>query len=174
MEDLGDANNLTLKHEEVKDQSLTSYLLILALSIHACFEGIAVGLQNSASEIFYMILAICLHKWVEALSIGINLNRSKIDRNKHFRFITLFSLMTPFGIIFGMLFSGLSRVLEAVFLSISAGNCDNHLGSFIYISASEVVIEEFSVSKYKYEKFVGFLVGASVICTLTLFETHNH
>jgi zinc transporter ZupT len=69
-----------------------------------------------------MILAICLHKWVEALSIGINLNRSKIDRNKHFKFITLFSLMTPFGIIFGMLFSGLSQVLEAIFLSISAGN----------------------------------------------------
>lgn len=49
--------------------NITTYLLILAMSIHAFFEGIALGLQTKMSDLIYMVLAIALHKWVEALSI---------------------------------------------------------------------------------------------------------
>jgi len=109
------------KHDK-KHENFTPYLLLLALSIHACFEGLALGLQASLSEIFYMFLAISFHKWVEALSIGINLNKSKIERQTIRKFIILFSSMTPLGLIFGMIFSGFSEIIEAIFISISAGN----------------------------------------------------
>jgi hypothetical protein len=46
----------------------------------------------------------------------------------------------------------------------------NYVGSFLYISASEIVIEEFSVSKYKVKKFIAFLTGAGLISLLTLIE----
>jgi hypothetical protein len=36
-------------------------------------------------------------------------------------------------------------------------------GTFIYISASEIVVEEFSVSKYKWLKYLFFLLGISLI-----------
>ena len=107
---------------EAAKESITPYLLLLALSIHASFEGLALGLQANLSEIFYMFLAISFHKWVEALSIGINLNKSKIEKSKIRKFIIIFSSMTPLGIIFGMIFSGFSEIIEACFLSISAGN----------------------------------------------------
>lgn len=102
-------------------EGLTSFLLILALSIHACFEGIAIGLQNSRMEIFYMFIAITFHKWVEALSIGINLNKSNIEKDYFLKFVILFSLMTPIGILLGIIFSGFSDLIEAIFLAISAG-----------------------------------------------------
>jgi zinc transporter 1/2/3 len=54
-----------------KKSHITSYLLILALSIHSFFEGIALGLQKKMSELLYLIIAVVLHKWVEALSIVI-------------------------------------------------------------------------------------------------------
>ena len=57
------------KEDANKDKTITSYLLILALSIHAAFEGIALGLQDKKQDLFYMLLAIAFHKWVEALSI---------------------------------------------------------------------------------------------------------
>jgi zinc transporter ZupT len=50
-------------------ENITSFLLLLALSLHAFFEGIALGLLKEDREIFYMILAVSFHKWVEALSI---------------------------------------------------------------------------------------------------------
>lgn len=63
-------NDYLIPKEEVnKDKTITSYLLILALSIHAAFEGIALGLQDKKQDLFYMLLAIAFHKWVEALSI---------------------------------------------------------------------------------------------------------
>lgn len=119
-------NDTTLQPiEEVSNKSMsqnfTSYLLVFALSIHAFFEGIAIGLQETYADIFYMSLAIFLHKWVESLSIGINLTKSNIDQMYIIRFILVFSLMTPLGIIIGILFSGISEILEAIFLSISAG-----------------------------------------------------
>jgi zinc transporter ZupT len=68
-----------------------------------------------------MFLAISFHKWVEALSIGINLNKSKIERTYFLKFVILFSLMTPIGMMLGIFFSGFSEIVEAVFLSVSAG-----------------------------------------------------
>lgn len=51
------------------NNNIISYLIVVALSIHALFEGLALGLQDQSREIFYMLIAISFHKWVEALSI---------------------------------------------------------------------------------------------------------
>jgi len=77
--------------------------------------------------------------------------------------IVVFSLTTPAGIIIGIILSGLSSIIEAVFLSVSAG-------TFLYISASEVIVEEFSVGGNKLLKFAGFLIGSVIIVFLTIFE----
>jgi hypothetical protein len=44
------------------------------------------------------------------------------------------------------------------------------LGTFVYISASEVIVEEFEVKTYKYLKFLFLIVGAGAISLLTLIE----
>ena len=36
-------------------------------------------------------------------------------------------------------------------------------GTFLYISASEVVVEEFSIPKNKWIKMIGFILGAVII-----------
>jgi len=53
----------------IPKEHISTYLLLLAISIHSLFEGIAVGLLKDTREIFYMLLAVCFHKWVEALSV---------------------------------------------------------------------------------------------------------
>jgi zinc transporter ZupT len=77
--------------------------------------------------------------------------------------VFIFSLATPAGILLGIILTGISEILEAIFLSISAG-------TFLYISASEVVTEEFSLDHNKIQKFIGFLIGAAMILFLTIFE----
>lgn len=117
-------NTTTLlnSNEKKPEANVSSYLLLIALSVHAVFEGIAIGLQDNTGEMFYMFLAISFHKWVEALSIGINLSKSNIEKSDLFNYILVFSIMTPGGILCGVIFSGISNVIEAFFLSISAGN----------------------------------------------------
>lgn len=45
-------------------------LLLIALSVHSVFEGLAVGLQRSVSEVVTLFSALLLHKLIMAASIG--------------------------------------------------------------------------------------------------------
>ena len=146
----------------IDHHSITSYILVIALSVHSIFEGIALGLQRTSIRLFYLFLAILSHKWVEALTIGINFNNSQLEYET-VKFILLFASMTPIGIILGIIFAGTSDLIEGFFFAVSSG-------TFLYISASEVVIEEFSVSKYKKHKFLSFIIGAGIIFIVTIFE----
>ena len=44
-------------------------------------------------------------------------------------------------------------------------------GTFVYISAAEIVVEEFSVSQYKWTKYFYFLVGIGLIAALWFTDT---
>ena len=75
----------------IDHHSITSYILVIALSVHSIFEGIALGLQRTSIRLFYLFLAILSHKWVEALTIGINFNNSQLEYET-VKFILLFAL----------------------------------------------------------------------------------
>jgi zinc transporter ZupT len=57
-------------HEEFKPKSnITPYLLLLALSLHGFFEGIALGIQGAVKDTLFLFIAIISHKWAEAFTL---------------------------------------------------------------------------------------------------------
>ncbi len=77
--------------------------------------------------------------------------------------IILFAVFTPFGIGLGLILSGSSKLVEGIILAISTG-------TFIYVAASEVIVEEFALTKYKYSKFLLYLVGGIFVGGLAIIE----
>jgi zinc transporter 1/2/3 len=77
----------------------------------------------------------------------------------------MFSLFSPLGILLGFFISS-NRVLESVFLAISTG-------TFIYVACSEVIVEEFSLTKYKWSKFFFFIGGGGFIALLGIIDAIN-
>ena len=75
----------------------------------------------------------------------------------------LFAAFTPFGIGLGLILSGSSKLIEGIILSISTG-------TFIYVAASEVIVEEFAVTKYRFSKFFLYLVGGIFVGALAVIE----
>ena len=68
------------------------------------------------------------------------------------------------GIIIGIILSSESTpVVRGVFFSIT-------VGTFLYIAASEVIVEEFALSKHKYPKFFAFLSGVALIAVLIIYD----
>lgn len=67
------------------------------------------------------------------------------------------------GVAVGMIAKEAGDIYEIIFSSLAAG-------SFLYIAASEVVVEEFSVPGYRYWKLLAFLTGASIITCLFFIE----
>lgn len=75
-------NYLNLKDVEVNStteeqppmklgSNITPYLLLLALSLHGFFEGVALGVQSTVGSCLKLVFAILAHKWAEAFTLVI-------------------------------------------------------------------------------------------------------
>ena len=147
--------------------SMTPYILLSALSLHGLFEGTALGVQAKTNDTIFIAVAILAHKWAEGFALGISFVNSQTEKNTFIKMIILFSIFTPLGIAIGMLFTETSALTQGVMLSVSAG-------TFLYVSASEVIIEEFAVATFKEMKFVMYLVGGMFVAALTYGETYQN
>ena len=142
---------------------ITPYILLIALSVHGIFEGIALGVMNTIKECSILFSAIILHKWAAAFALGISFYKSGTDTDLFIKMIIIFTSFGPLGIIIGMIFSDAGNLIKGIMLSIS-------VGTFIYVAASEVIVEEFSLSKKANIKFVWFLFGGLLTFILTFIE----
>lgn len=143
---------------------MTPFILMIALSVHSIFEGMALGLADNEAATINMLIAIVIHKGAAGSSLGISLVKTFPDNFRLCRqLIFTFALATPIGVAIGMIFKELGDIYEIIFSSLAAG-------SFLYIAASEVVVEEFSVPGYRYWKLLAFLFGASIITCLFFIE----
>lgn len=80
-------------------QSYTAPILItVMISVHAFFEGAALGLSEHLAIIYVLFFAILLHKWAESFALAVMLNK-KQDFRYAYRIMCfiIFSVMTPFG-----------------------------------------------------------------------------
>lgn len=152
------------EHNFTPSSNLTPYILLTALSVHGLFEGVALGLQSKDKETLFLAIAIISHKWAESFTLGISFYKTNTDSSLYTKLIILFSLFTPIGIVAGMLLEDSNILIEAIFLSLSGG-------TFLYVAASEVIVEEFSVTKHKFSKYFMYLIGAIFVALLALWET---
>jgi zinc transporter 1/2/3 len=143
--------------------SITPYILLIALSVHGVFEGIALGVMNTIKECSILFSAIILHKWAAAFALGISFYKSGTETDLFIKMIIIFTSFGPLGIIIGMIFSDAGNLMKGIMLSISGG-------TFIYVAASEVIVEEFSLSKKTNIKFMWFLIGGLLTFVLTFIE----
>lgn len=82
--------------ESIKN-SFSGFLAVLALSFHAVFEGLAVGLEGSVQKVWYLFAAIATHKLVIAFCVGIELVTSKTKAMLVVLYIGTFAVVTPLG-----------------------------------------------------------------------------
>ena len=156
-------DNISNHHVFNPTSSITPYILLIALSIHGIFEGIALGVMNTIKECSILFSAIILHKWAEAFALGISFYKSSTENKLFIRMILFFTIFGPLGIIIGMFFSDAGYFIKGIMLSLS-------VGTFIYVAASEIIVEEFSLSKKTYIKYICFLLGGLLTFMLTFIE----
>lgn len=84
--------------EESVKNSFRGLLAVLALSFHAVFEGLAVGLENSVQRVWYLFAAIATHKLVIAFCVGVELVASKTRTVLLLIYIGTFAVVTPLGL----------------------------------------------------------------------------
>lgn len=144
--------------------SLRGLLIVLALSIHELFEGLAVGLEGSAANVWYMFGAVSAHKLVIAFCIGVELVSNKTKKMLIYMYVGLFAIVSPLGIGIGIAVSeGYTENMEvaSVFLQGLAS------GTLLYVVFFEILQKDRTGGLRNYFSIVcGFLVmfALSFIC----------
>ena len=143
---------------------MTPFILMIALSIHSMFEGMALGLSATEASAFNMAVAICIHKAAAGLSLGISLVKGFPDNLGLVRLlITIFAVSTPLGTAIGMVLQNAGEIYCVIFNCIAAG-------TFIYIACNEVILEEFTYGKNRGLKLLALLLGSCIITLLWFLE----
>lgn len=72
------------------------------------------------------------------------------------------SVLSPLGQALGMYLNKMNHQVQGVFLAIAAG-------TFLYIAIAEVIVEEFSLARNKYIKFLFYGFGVVFIVLITAY-----
>ena len=123
---------------------IRSLILLVALSMHSVFEGLAVGLQPTAAKVIAIFAALTLHKCILAFSLGLNLVQSSLSLASIIRSNLLFALTSPAGIAIGIGITDLTKDMVAASLVngiIQGLAC----GTFLYVTFFEILPHEFNV-----------------------------
>lgn len=119
-------------HQHINDNdndiiksSLRGLLIVLALSIHELFEGLAIGLEHSIGNVWYMFGAVAAHKLVLSFCIGVELITTQTIRWLAIIYILTFAIVTPIGIGIGILISdnetNHTRLLSSILQGFACG-----------------------------------------------------
>ncbi|MDA2918789.1 ZIP family metal transporter [Desulfobacterota bacterium AH_259_B03_O07] len=148
--------------------SIYPYLLALVLSIHSFIAGVALGIETTLLATVVIFIAIIAHKGAASFALGISMRKADFIKSLHFKVITLFTIMTPAGIILGSVLSNIfsntiSKELEGIFDSLAAG-------TFLYVAVLDIIEEEFSIPGNEWLKFVSIIVGFLLMALLAVWS----
>lgn len=63
--------------------TIRSLVLLIALSFHSIFEGLAIGLQQDLGQLISLFLAVIAHKAVMAFSLGLTLAQANLSAKQY-------------------------------------------------------------------------------------------
>jgi len=150
--------------------SLRSLILLLAISIHTIFEGLAIGLQHTTTALWTLFLAIIIHKTIIAFSLGLQFAENLKQKSKAILFMAIFAILSPIGIAIGTAVcsahggdgSAAADVVEGILQCIATG-------TLLYVSFFEVLMGEIG-NDHCLIKVLFIILGYALMALLTLFN----
>lgn len=169
-----------MSNEPGHSSALRIMLLLIALSVHSVFEGLAVGLQRTVAEVVTLFSALSLHKVIIAASIGMSLVAA---RGQQARGITraqwigtlVFALASPVGVLIGWaLIAQRSSPSLLVSIAVLQGLA---CGTFFFVVFCEMLPHEFFSEdrgsgkvRDRLGKLISLVLGFALIAGYIAFE----
>ncbi|XP_050408708.2 zinc transporter ZIP1 [Patella vulgata] len=148
-----------------KTSTVRAVLLLVALSFHTIFDGLAIGLQDMDTDVWQVLAAISIHKALVAFCLGLQLFQAYTRRFRTAAIlVALFSIMSPIGIGLGILVTS-ANINEAAQTMTAAVLQGVASGTFLYVTFFEILKEAFTHGRGIWNIFiagVGFATMAAV------------
>jgi len=124
------------------EAALRGFLVVLAISLHAVFEGIAMGLTNNTRSVWLLFVAISAHKYVISFCISMQFVTSGLKPLLSIIYFSTFALISPVGAGIGILLSETVKSeaeTQTVVVTVLQGLAT---GTLLYVVFFEVIEKE--------------------------------
>ncbi|KAM7344677.1 zinc transporter ZIP3-like [Cochliomyia hominivorax] len=165
-------SHLPISHGENGEDVVTSSLrglgIVLALSLHEVFEGLAIGLVDSSSSVWFLFGAVAAHKLVLAFCVGVELIVARTRPILSIVYTITFAIVSPIGIAIGIAVSQNSGDPEDSIASMILQGIA--CGTLLYVVFFEILSKQHA----GFGAFVAIVLGFGLMFGLqNIGEGHN-
>ncbi|XP_072378384.1 zinc transporter ZIP3-like [Diabrotica undecimpunctata] len=158
--------------EEIKSkqQIMRGVLTVVALSFHAVFEGLAIGLQKATGDIWYLFIAVCIHSATILFCISLEMVIAKVN----FKAICMHSIglaiSNPLGVVLGIIVTYTSDTETKAKSTAIVALEGLSAGTILYITFFEVLNREKERRVYRITRAICILGGFGLMAVLQWYR----
>ncbi|KAL3069299.1 hypothetical protein niasHS_018024 [Heterodera schachtii] len=148
--------------------TLRVLLLLVALNLHACFEGISLGTFTDVAVLTQIFVALLIHKSIVGFSLGIRLVQSNLSAPIVVLCCTLFAVQVLIGGFISLALMDLLAGRGTAVYMVAAIAQANACGTFLYITTMEILPHEFSLSSDAHQHQFGISSNTSTTFAMVI------
>ena len=150
--------------------AIRGFFLVFALSFHSIFEGMAIGLQPTLKDIWFLFTAVTIHELAIMFCIGLEMLTSSMRVKIYVAYMVTLGLITPIGVAIGIVITEYfknptpSHTLSIAILQGVAA------GTLLYVTFLEVLERERGKPGNGLLKLVAVFAGFVLLSGLEAFS----
>ncbi|XP_062250771.1 zinc transporter ZIP3-like [Platichthys flesus] len=137
--------------------------LVLALSAHSVFEGLALGLQDDAAKLDSLFLGVAVHETLAAVALGVSMAKASQGMKDAAKLGVTVSLMIPLGMLVGMGIQSAQTLAGSVVSVVLQGFA---AGTFLFVTFFEILSRELDDKQDRLLKVLFLILGYAALAAL--------
>ncbi|XP_008285772.1 zinc transporter ZIP3 [Stegastes partitus] len=141
--------------------------LVLALSAHSVFEGLALGLQEDGAKLGSLFLGVAVHETLAAIALGVSVAKASLGMKDAAKLGVTVSLMIPLGIVVGMGIESTQTLAGSIVSVVLQGLA---AGTFLFVTFFEILSQELEQKQDRLLKVLFLILGYAVLAALVFIK----
>ncbi|XP_070687715.1 zinc transporter ZIP3-like [Pempheris klunzingeri] len=141
--------------------------LVLALSAHSVFEGLALGLQEDGAKLGGLFLGVAVHETLAAVALGVSVAKASLGMKDAAKLGVTVSLMIPLGIVVGMGIESAQTLAGSMVSVVLQGFA---AGTFLFVTFFEILSRELDNKQDRLLKVLFLILGYAALAALVFIK----
>lgn len=141
--------------------------LVLALSAHSVFEGLALGLQEDGAKLGSLFIGVAIHETLAAVALGVSVAKAALLMKDAVKLAVTVSLMIPLGIGVGMGIQTAQTLAGGIVSVVLQGMA---AGTFLFVTFFEILSRELEDKQDRLLKVLFLIVGYGLLAGLVFIK----
>uniref|UniRef100_UPI003AAF5976 zinc transporter ZIP3-like n=1 Tax=Centroberyx gerrardi TaxID=166262 RepID=UPI003AAF5976 len=141
--------------------------LVLALSAHSVFEGLALGLQEDGAKLGGLFLGVAVHETLAAVALGVSVAKAALSMKDAVKLAVAVSLTIPLGMVVGAGIES-AQTLAAGLVSVVLQGLA--AGTFLFVTFFEILSRELEDKRDRLLKVLFLILGYGSLAALVLIK----